>query len=90
MIHAVYIQLCMYIQVHTYSGVARLVSLGGHLTVLLEYYNLMTVLLEYIDLHFTTWTGTCPPRLTLATPLHTYIRTYVHTVYIAIHSIMYT
>ena len=33
-------------------GVARLVSLGEHLTVLLEYYNPMTVLLEYIDLLF--------------------------------------
>ena len=35
-----------------FSGVARLVSLGRHLTVLLEYYNPITVLLEYIDLLF--------------------------------------
>ena len=40
-------------------GIASLVSLDGHVTVLLEYYNPMTVLLEYIDLLCKEWTGTC-------------------------------
>ena len=48
------------------SGVARLVSLAGHLTVLLQYYNPMTVLLEYIDLLFKERARPSPP---LATPL---------------------
>ena len=48
-----------------YSVDPLLVSLGGHLTVLLEYYNLMTVLLEYIDMLFGSWAGTCPSKPTL-------------------------
>ena len=47
------------------SGIARLASLEGHLTALLEYYNPMAVLLEYIDLLFKELDEHMPARPTL-------------------------